>query len=121
MARASLLFTIVHATDEPERAGGALVAALAAAEAGHDVALWLANEGVRLAVRGVAETLREPYAPDAAAAMDALAARGVRFHADRAAFERRSFDPDQLRPGAVLAESADLARLVGDGRATVHV
>lgn len=118
---AALLFTISCSTDDPERSGGALATALAAAEAGHDVALWLSHEGVRLAVKAVAETMREPWSHDAAALVTGLVEKGVVFHADRSAFERRELDPDQLRAGAVLAAPADLARLVSEGRVPVHV
>ena len=117
----SLLFTITHSTEDPERAAGALYAAWSAAEAGTTVALWLTHEGVRLAVPGVAETLREPYSPDAAGMLEALAARGVRFCADRAAFDRRGFESDQLRRGAELVEPADLAGLVAAGYVPVSV
>ena len=118
---AALLFTISCSTDDPERSGGALSTALAAAEAGHDVALWLSHEGVRLAVKAVAETMREPWSRDAAALVTALTTQGVVLHADRDAFDRRELDADQLREGAVLAAPADLARLVVEGRVPVHV
>jgi predicted peroxiredoxin len=117
----SLLFTITHSTEDPERAAGALFAAWTAAEAGTETALWLTHEGVRLAVPGVAETLREPYAPDAAGMLEAMATKGVRLCADRAAFVRRGFEPDQLRRGAELLEPTELARLVAAGYVPVHV
>jgi predicted peroxiredoxin len=116
---ASLLFVLCHATEDPDRAASALATALAAAEAGHDVALWLTGEGVRLGVRGVAETLREPLAQSAAEMVEALAKRHVALHCARPSFERREFKPEALRPGARLAEEAELAALVAAGRVPI--
>ena len=47
---ARLLFLLNHSTEQPDRAMTALLAARAAKADGHDVALWLQNEGVRLGV-----------------------------------------------------------------------
>ena len=65
---AAFLYVLTHSTDEPDRAATGLATALAAQRAGHDVALWLTGEGVRLGVKHVAETLREP-GPESAAEM----------------------------------------------------
>jgi predicted peroxiredoxin len=115
---AALLFVITHSTDDPDRAATAIRTALAAQERGHDVHLWLSGEGVRLGVRAVAETLREP-GPPTAAALDALARGGATFHLDRPSFERRRFEATALRPAAVVAEPSALADLVAAGRAAV--
>jgi predicted peroxiredoxin len=116
---ARLLFILCHSTEEPDRAADGLATALAAAESGHDVALWLTGEGVRLGVRGVAETLREPQARGAAPMVEALAGRGVVLHCARPSFERREFEVDVLRPGARLSEESELAALVAGGRVPV--
>ena len=49
----------------------------------------------------------------------ALAERGVAFYCARPSFTRREFQPDALRPGARLAEEAELATLVAAGRTPV--
>ena len=116
---AALLYVLAHSTEDPDRAVTALNAALAASEAGHDVALWLTGEGVRLGVVGVAETLREPGSRTAAQVVAALAQRGVVLHCSRPCFERRTFSPDALRPGARLAEAAELGDLLASGRRSV--
>jgi predicted peroxiredoxin len=112
---ASLLALIAHSTEDPNRAATALWASLAAAEAGHRVDLWLHGEGVRLGVQHVAETFREPFPKSAAEMLDGLAARGSRFHCSKTCFEQRGFAPDALRPGARLAEPAELAGLIAAG------
>ena len=112
---ASLLALLAHSTEDPNRAATGLWLSLAAAEAGHKVELWLHGEGVRLGVKHVAETLREPFPKSAAEMMDALAARGSRFHCSKPCFEQRGFEADSLRPGARLAEPAEFAGLVAAG------
>lgn len=98
-ARRPLLFVITHSTEDPDRAATGLEAALAAAEAGHQVALWLTGEGVRLGVEAVAETMREPWSIDAAGVIGRLVGRSVAIHCAKSAFARRDFQADVLRPG----------------------
>jgi predicted peroxiredoxin len=74
---ADLIYLLTHSTDNPDRATTGLATALAAQRAGHDVVLWLTGEGVRLGVRQVAETLREPGPETAAEMVEALAAGGA--------------------------------------------
>ena len=112
---ARLLYVLNHATDLPERAMTALLDARAAAAAGHDVALWLQNDGVRLGVTGVAETLREPGPETAAEALDTLTEGGATLHCSARCFAGREFEEDALRAGAALASAASLAALVADG------
>jgi predicted peroxiredoxin len=116
---AAFLYVVTSSTEDPGRAVTALEAALAASEAGHDVSLWLSGEGVRLGVRGVAETLREPGARSAAEIVSALAGRGAVLHCSRPCFERRSFARDALRPGARVSEASELASLLASGRLPV--
>jgi sulfur relay (sulfurtransferase) complex TusBCD TusD component (DsrE family) len=111
----SYLVIVPHSTEAPNRAATALGTALALAEAGHRVDLWLHGEGVRLGVAHVAEALREPFPKDAAQALESLAARGAAFHCSKPCFEQRGFTPDALRPGARLAEPAALAGLLTAG------
>ena len=118
-AVADMLYVLTHSTEEPDRATAGLTHAVAAARAGHDVALWLTGEGVRLGVAGVAETLREPGAQTAAEMMAELAEGGVTLYCSRPCFERRQFDPDALRPGAEIADPEALAALVAAGRRSI--
>jgi predicted peroxiredoxin len=116
---AHLLFVVAHSTDDPDRAATALETALAAVEAGHRVDLWLTGEGVRLGVKGVAETLREPTKRTATQMVEALAAAGAVLWCSRPSFDRREFKVESLRAGARMAEASELATLVADGRTPV--
>jgi predicted peroxiredoxin len=112
---ARLLFVLAHSTEEPDRAATALATALAAQTAGHEVALWLTGEGVRLGVKHVAETLREPGPMSAAETVEALVRGGAVLHLERRSFQVRRFEETALRPGAKVVEGARLADLVGEG------
>ena len=116
-----LLFTITHSTEDPPRAAAQVWSAHCAAAEGRRVALWLTHEGVRLAVQGVAETLREPYPRSVAEMIGDLVAGGAALFADRQAFQVRDFLPDALREGAELREPAALGALIDEGFQPVHV
>ncbi len=116
---ASLLYVLQHSTEEPDRAATGLFAAAAAARAGHDVALWLSGEGVRLGVDGVVETLREPLPETALASWDALIAADGQAYLDRASYERRQYADDAVRTGAQVVGAERLAELLAEGRAAV--
>ena len=116
---ASLLYVLQHSTDDPDRAATALFAAAAAARAGHDVALWLSGEGVRLGIAGVAETFSEPLPETAAESWTALIEAGGRAYLDRPSFERRQYETSALREGAEVAEPDHLPVLLAEGRHAV--
>ena len=112
---ARLLYVLTHSTDEPERATAALGAAAAAAKHGHEVALWLTDEGVRLGVRGVVETIAAPPRRGALESLGLLVEAGAPLYCPRACFTLREFDEEQLREGARLAPQHALADLVAEG------
>lgn len=112
---ARLLYVILNSTDAPERAATALYAAARSSEAGHEVALWLQDEGVRLGVEAVAETFREPGPGSAPEHLAALVERGGRLYLSRRCFAVREFEEDQIRRGGVLADPEALGALVDEG------
>lgn len=112
---ARFLVLVPHSTEDPNRAATALFTAHGLAQAGHGVDLWLYGEGVRLGVAHVAEALQEPFLLPAATMLEQLVARGGALHCSKACFEQRGFEADALRPGARLAEPAELGRLLAAG------
>ena len=80
---------------------------------------WLTGEGVRLGVKGVAETLAEPVPESAASMRDALLAGGASFHLEQLSFERRQYATDALLDGASVVDGAALGGLLDDGWHTV--
>ena len=109
---ARLLFVLPHSTDDPRRAAVGLEAAAAAAEGGHEVGVWLTDEGVRLAVPGVSDALLEEGPRLASASLAALRAQGALLHVSKPCFEARGFVAGQLAEGARLAAPTALADLV---------
>lgn len=112
---ARLLYILAHSTEAPERTIDGLATARAGQQGGHDVGLWLTGEGVRLGVKGVADTLNEPRPESAAALVTGLLAGGAAFHVERVAFEQRQFSTEMLLEGAALADAGRLADLIADG------
>ncbi|MFV1960083.1 MAG: DsrE family protein [Planctomycetota bacterium] len=112
---ARLLFVLTHSTEAPERAWAGVSAAAAAARHGHEVALWLPDEGVRLGVKGVAEAIASPPRRGLLESLELLVEGGATLHCPRSCFERRSFEVGALRPGARLAAPHELADLLADG------
>ncbi|MDJ0521633.1 MAG: DsrE family protein [Planctomycetota bacterium] len=116
---ASIIYVLHHSTDDPDRAATALLTAASSARGGHDVALWLSGEGVRLGVEGVAETLAEPLPETAAESWQAIVEAGGRAYLDRPSFERRQYETDAVREGAEVADPTYLALLLSEGRTAV--
>jgi len=112
---ARLLVLLSHSTDDPRRAAVGLEAAAAAADADHEVGLWLSDEGVRLAVKGVVDALLEEGPRPASDSLAALQAKGATLHVSRPCFASRGFAPEQLVEGAESAEPGSLAGLVAAG------
>lgn len=111
-----LLYIISHSTDDPDRASTALAAAAAAAEHGHETGVWLTGEGVRLAVKSLADALSERGGRRTAAeSLDVLAARGATLYGSRPCFEARQFTEEVLREGTRLADPHELADLAAKG------
>jgi predicted peroxiredoxin len=116
-----LAYLLAHSTAEPERAAVALAAAAAAAEAGHEVALVLTGEGVRLAVAGLVEALGRRGPRPAAESLASLAGRSARIVVSWPCYEARGFGSDVLLPAATLAPLSALAGLVSEGYVPVTV
>lgn len=110
-----LLVFIPHSTEDPNRAATAIYTALRLAEGGASVSLWLYGEGVRLGVQHVAEALREPLPVGAAECLERLNAKHAVFHCSKPCFEQRGFELAALRPGARVADPAELAALLAAG------
>lgn len=109
MAR-SLVLKVTHATDDPERAHiGCNVAAVALA-AGVDVHLFLAIEGVRLAMPETPASIDVADAPPIGDLLDAVYAAGTVTVCTPCA-TRRGLGEADFREGTVLAGSAKFVEL----------
>lgn len=115
----ALLYVLRHSTEAPDRTVTGLHAALAAVRAGHDVAVWLTGEGVRLGIDGVADTLNEDVPESAAAMWAALLEGASEVHLDRFSFVRRKYAEDAVCGGAQVSDAGILAALLADGRPSI--
>ena len=112
---------LLHSTAHPERVVSALRALNAAAAAGKASrpVLVLDDDGVRLAAKGVADTLGGGGRPDVRALLESAQRAGTEVHAVVDAWRERGFADDALVPGAALAGADVVARLALAGCAFV--
>ena len=117
---ASLVVKATHALDEPERAHLACNVASVGLAAGLDVHVFLAVEGVRLAVPGIAATVRVEQAPPLEDLVAALYAGGEIVVCTSCA-ARRGLALEDFRPGTVMAGAARFVELATAPDATALV
>jgi uncharacterized protein len=106
---ASILINVTHGPEHPTRAALAFLVGRAAAEEGHEVALFLAGDAVQLLREPVLDalvglgtgSLRESY--------DALAAVGARFYVSGMSSKARGFEPGGAAEPAMPAKLVELA------------
>ncbi|WP_370328323.1 DsrE family protein [Euzebya sp.] len=118
--RRSLVVKATHAADDPERANLACNVASVAVASGLDVHLFLAVEGVRLAVPGVAEGIAVPEAPPLVDLLSAVYAAGTVTVCTPCA-TRRGIGPGDLRDGTAMGGSAGFVELATRPGATALV
>lgn len=118
--RRLLVVKATHATDDPERANLACNVASVALAGGLEVHLFLAVEGVRLAVPGVAEGIEVPAAPPLADLLAAVYAGG-RVTVCTPCATRRGLAADAFRDGTMMGGSAGFVELATRPDATALV
>ncbi len=106
---AKILVYITRGPEDPTRAALGFLVARSASEAGHDVSLFLAGDGVQLLREPVLESLvglgtgrlRESY--------DALAAAGAKFYVSGMSSKARGFEPNGVAEAAMPSKLVELA------------
>lgn len=107
---------LTRSIDDADRSTVALVVANAAVASGKNTMIFLSSEGVRLAVKGVAETIHEEgFQPMADLVKNYLAAGGVLWVCSPC-FKKRGFTESDLIEGATIVGGAKLVEfLTNDG------
>lgn len=107
---------LTRSNDDPDRATVALVVANAAVASGKNTMIFLSSEGVRLAVKGVAESIHEEgFQPMADLVKNFLAAGGSIWVCSPC-FKKRGFADGDLIAGATIVGGAKLVEfLTNDG------
>jgi predicted peroxiredoxin len=113
---AKLIVRITHGPDDAERAVTGLTVASAALASGVEVEVWLNNDGVWLAVPGVAETMSVPAAPPPIELWAQIAA-GASVFACTQCLARRGIEASSLRDGVVQAGAAAFVASVAEADA----
>jgi predicted peroxiredoxin len=101
-----LLINVTHGPEAPTRAALGFLVGRAAAEAGHEVTLFLAGDAVQLLREPVLDSLVGLGTGSLRESYDALRAAGATFYVSGMSSKARGFDP------AGVAEPAMPAKLV---------
>lgn len=102
----SLLIQITHGPEAPTRAALGFLVARSAAEAGHDVSLFLAGDAVQLLREPVLDSLVGLGTGSLRESYDAIVEQGGTFYVSGMSSKARGFEPNGR------AEAATPARLV---------
>ena len=107
---------LTHSTDDPDRATVAMVVANAAVASGKNTMVFLSSEGVRLAVKGVADKIHEEGLQPMADLVKNFLAAGGSFWVCSPCFNKRGYTNGDLIEGATLVGGAKLVEfLTNDG------
>jgi len=110
---------LTHSIDDADRATVGMVVANAAVASGKNTIVFLTSEGVRLAIKGVADGIHEEgLTPMAELVKNYLAAGGV-FWVCPPCFNKRRYKEADLIEGATLAGGAKLVEFLSNDAASV--
>jgi predicted peroxiredoxin len=112
---------IVSCTSGAGNPDGVVVSYLtagAAVDAGKDVVMWLTSEGVRLALRGYVDPIRDGQEPPVKRVHEQFIAKGGRFYVCPICFKDRGLDEAALVENAELKGATPLMEFAGDGAMT---
>jgi predicted peroxiredoxin len=107
-----------HGQEDPDRVVVSYLTAGAALDEGKEVVMWLSSEGVRLALGGYVDPIREGQEPPAKRVHDQFIEKGGRFYVCPVCFNDRQLDAAQLVENAELKGATPLMQFAGDGAMT---
>lgn len=102
-------------TDNPDKATVAFVIANAAVASDQDTVVFLSVEGVRLAVKGVADSIAEESFAPLQDLIANFAAAGGKIYVCSPCFKKRKLDESALVPGATIVGGAKLVEFMSTG------
>jgi predicted peroxiredoxin len=107
-----------HGDEDPDRVIVAYLTASAALDQRKEVVMWLSGEGVRLALRGYVDPIREGKEPPVKRVHEQFIEKGGRFYVCPVCFTERALDEDDLVQNAELKGATPLMQFAGDGATT---
>jgi predicted peroxiredoxin len=114
-----VLINLATGLEDAERVTVAFLVAGAAADKGHDVAMWLTKEAVRLAVPGYAEGVACDGCPSLATLFDQFADQRGELLVCPICVNARKLDAEGFVANARVAGATPMLEWIGDEPATV--
>ena len=113
-----VIVSCTHGAENPDNVVVSYLTAGAALDQGHEVVMWLTSEGVRLALRGYVDPIREAQEPPVKRVHDQFIEKGGRFYVCPICFNERELDEGELVEGAELQGASPLMEFAGEGAMT---
>jgi predicted peroxiredoxin len=107
-----------HGEEGPDQVIVSYLTAGAALDQGKEVVMWLTSDGVRLALRGYADPIREDCDPPVARVHQQFIEKGGRFYVCPICFNERHLDESELVDNAELKGATPLMEFAADGAMT---
>ena len=114
-----VLINLATGLEDAERVTVAFLVAGAAADKGHDVAMWLTKEAVRLAVPGYADAVACDGCPSLATLFEQFADKGGELLVCPICVNARKLDTDAFVANARIAGATPMFEWIGDEPASV--
>ncbi len=117
-ANGRVIVSCTHGDEDPDRVVVSYLTAGAALDQGKDVVMWLSSEGVRLALRGYVDPIRDGSEPPVRRVHEQFIEKGGRFYVCPICFAERDLDERELVQSAELKGATPLMEFAGDGAIT---
>ncbi len=103
---------LTRSIDDPDRSTVAMVVANASVASGKNTTVFLTSEGVRLAVKGIADTIKEEGLQPMADLVKSYLAAGGTFFVCTPCYKKRGFTESDLIDGATLVGAVKLVEFM---------
>ncbi len=105
---------LTRSTDDPDRATVAMIVANASVASGKNTLVFLTSEGVRLAVKGVADSIHEEGLQPMADLLKNYLAAGGAFWVCTPCYKKRGYTESDLIDGATLVGAVKLVEFMSN-------
>jgi predicted peroxiredoxin len=119
-ANGKVIVGCTHGEEDPDRVVVSYLTAGAALDEGKEVVMWLSSEGVRLALSGYVDPIREGQEPPVRRVHEQFIQKGGRFFVCPICFNERGLDAGDLVQNAELKGATPLMQFAGEGAMTFN-